>query len=208
MPIGKPSRSCTQHYAFRCNVAVQPWKRCCQTSIRQQGFTYLGILIAIAIIGVFLSETGSIWHTMAQRERERQLLFVGDQFRLAIGRYYNVGAAVGAKGQYPQRLEDLLRDPRLVGVSRYLRKIYYDPMTDNQNWGLLKNTQGRIVGVYSLSDEHPIKQSNFTTADKDFEGKEKYSQWTFIYSPKPVHPTPRLNPGAIKTSSPTSQGLK
>lgn len=178
----------------------------CPTAGRQQGFTYLGILIAVTIIGIGLAETGIIWHTAQQRQRERQLLYAGDQFRQAIGRYYNVGAAVGAAGQYPQRLEDLLRDPRLVGVARYLRKIYYDPMTGNQNWGLLKNSQGRIVGVYSLSDEHPIKQSNFASADKDFEGKEKYSQWIFIYTPKPRRATTRVAPARNSSGTATPPG--
>jgi len=144
-------------------------------------------MIAVTIIGVALSEIAIIWHTAQQREREQQLLYVGNQFRLAIGRYYNVGASVGAAGEFPQSLDDLLRDPRLVGVTRHLRKIYYDPLTRNQHWGLIKNQAGRITGVYSLSDEHPIKQSDFPMPDKGFDGKEKYSQWTFIYNPKSKH---------------------
>jgi type II secretory pathway pseudopilin PulG len=148
------------------------------------GFTYIGILIAIAILGVALAKIGVIWHTLQQREHEHELLFVGDQFRKAIGRYYNVGSGIGAAGQYPQTLDDLLRDPRLVGMARYLRKIYYDPMTGSQQWGLVKNTEGRIIGVYSKSHRHPIKQANFSPDDKDFSGKTEYAQWTFIYSPK------------------------
>lgn len=148
------------------------------------GFTYIGILIAVAIVGVALATTGVVWHTAQKRERERQLLFVGDQFRKAIGRYYNVGAGVGAAGQYPRRLSDLVRDPRLLGVARYIRKIYYDPITGTRKWGLIKSARGGILGVYSLSEEHPIKQTNFSAVDRDFEGKTKYSQWVFIYSPK------------------------
>ncbi len=151
---------------------------------RQAGFTYIAVLIAVAIIGVFLAEAGVVWHTMVQRERERQLLFVGDEFRLAIARYYNAGGTQGAAGhQYPQRLEDLLRDPRLLGVARYLRKIYHDPITGSAEWGLVRTTGDRIIGVYSLSEQKPLKQANFSIWDSEFEGKDKYSQWTFIYQP-------------------------
>lgn len=164
----------------------------CRTRVNDaEGFTYIAIMIAVVIMGIFLSGTGLVWHTAQQREREQQLLFVGDQFRQAIGRYYNVGGVVGAAGQYPQSLDDLLKDPRLQSVEHYLRKIYFDPMTGSQEWGLIKNSDGRIIGVHSLSDDRPIKQINFPLADKDFEGMEKYSQWTFIYSRKPNRPTLR-----------------
>lgn len=195
MPIGKRSISVgLRSHVFRKCFNKHPNKPCCLSTYSRNGFTYIGILIAITIIGVALAETGIIWHTAQQRDRERQLLYVGDQFRLAIDRYYNVGAAVGAAGQYPQSLDDLLRDPRLVGVSRYLRKIYYDPMTGTQHWGLIRNSVGRIMGVYSLSDKYPIKQSNFPSTDKGFEGKKKYSQWTFIYTPKSIHAKPGMKP--------------
>lgn len=177
----------------------------------ENGFTYIGILIAVAIIGVSLAEIGVVWHTIQQCERERELLYVGDRFREAIGRYYNVGAVVRAASEYPQSLDDLLRDPRLVGVAHYLRKIYYDPITGTQKWGLIRNSNGRIVGVYSLSNGHPIKQSNFSEADKDFEGKDAYSKWTFIYSPKldRIKQKPRMRaPQPSADAFPNTSGQK
>lgn len=187
---------------------MQLRKPCNPCTDASKGFTYLTILIAITIIGVALAETGIIWHTTQQREREQQLLYVGDQYRLAIGRYYNIGAAVGAAGQFPKSLNDLLRDPRLVGVTRYLRKIYYDPMTNSQHWGQIRNPEGRIIGVYSLSGEHPIKQSNFPFADKEFEGKEKYSEWTFIYQPKNRRTKPVWHTIPSGSARQKSQGQK
>ncbi len=162
------------------------------------GFTYLAILIAVAIIGATLASAGVVWHTLQQREREQELLFVGDQFRKAIGDYYNSGP--GMK-QYPARLQDLVRDPRQPGVVRYLRKIYYDPITGTTNWGLIKTTGDRIIGVYSLSDAAPIKQANFDWIDREFEGKSKYSEWAFVYKPSaanvPSNPQPSAAPTAV-----------
>ena len=54
----------------------------------QRGFTYLGLLMFVIISGIALSSTGQVWHAEAQREKERELLFIGEQFRKAIGSYY------------------------------------------------------------------------------------------------------------------------
>ena len=173
------------------------------------GFTYIGILIAVAILGVMLASTGVVWHTTEQRARERELLYVGGQIREAIGRYVDAAAAVS---QYPASLEDLLRDPRQPGVVRYLRKIYYDPITGTQDWGLIKDVNDRIIGVYSKSQQHPIKQRNFSQADQGFEGKDVYSDWTFIYT-KPkfrrANTRARVNPAAAAgTTPPPSSGTQ
>lgn len=167
---------------------------------RQNGFTYIGLLIAVAIIGATLATAGTVWHTAQQRERERELLFAGDQIRKAIGHYYISGT--GPAKQYPQSLDDLLRDPRQPGVVRYLRKLYHDPITGTTDWGLIKDAGDRIMGVFSLSEERPIKQFNFSAADRDFEGKETYSQWTFVYHPRLARvrqATSQTQPGALIT---------
>jgi type II secretory pathway pseudopilin PulG len=152
---------------------------------RQHGFTYIGMLITVAITGAALAAAGEVWHTMQQRQRESELLFAGDQIRRGIGSFYNAGAV----REYPKALDDLLRDPRHPGVVRHLRKQYYDPITGNKEWGVIRDANHRIVGVFSLSDESPIKKTNFGTADRRFEGKEKYSEWHFTYQPRRQRPT-------------------
>ncbi|MGZ8983684.1 MAG: type II secretion system protein [Methylotenera sp.] len=139
------------------------------------GFTYIGVLAAIVIMGAVLGATVEVWHTAFQREKERELLFVGDQFRQAIGLYYRVGK------KYPVSLEDLLKDPRQLTTHRYLRKIYHDPITGKAEWGLILGVQGEIIGVHSLSGDHPIKVSGFSAVNRDFNGAKKYSDWIFSY---------------------------
>jgi len=146
---------------------------------RSKGFTYLGLLIAVALMGIGLALIGDVWSTTVKRERERELLFVGAQFRQAIGRYYE--GSPGVK-QYPRKLEDLLEDKRFPVVKRYLRKIYIDPMTSKTNWGLL--LQGdQILGVYSQSKDKPLKIANFQVADAAFADSNAYSDWRFVYAP-------------------------
>ncbi len=145
------------------------------------GFTYIGLLIAVAIIGVWLAAVATVWHQELQRENERQLLFVGNQFRQAIGSYYE--NTPGQVQQFPKKLEDLLEDKRTPFIRRHLRKIFYDPFTGTTDWGLVKGADQSIIGVYSKSDVEPIKQSNFSKLFAMFEGKKHYSDWQFIYAP-------------------------
>jgi len=148
-----------------------------------RGFTYIGVLVAVVVMGLVLGAGMEIWHTANQREKERELLFVGNQFRQAIGLYYRAGR------RYPTSLDDLLKDPRQPAVRRYLRKIYRDPITGKAEWGLELGANGEIVGVHSLSEEHPIKVAGFSAANQSFENAEKYSDWVFSYRVRPTSAT-------------------
>jgi len=142
------------------------------------GFTYLGVLFMVAFMGIGLAVTGAVWRTAALRDKEAQLLYVGGQYRQAIQRYY-----INGLRSYPQTIDDLLRDPRKPGVERYLRKRYFDPMTGNAEWGIVKGPDGGIMGVYSLSQDKPIKMAGFKPLDRAFEGAARYSDWKFVYDP-------------------------
>jgi type II secretory pathway pseudopilin PulG len=174
--------------------------------LHSRGFTYLGVLLMLAILGTTLASTGIVWHTSQQRERERELLFVGDQIRAAIGHYYMQQPLK----EFPEQLGDLLRDPRDVGTTRHLRKLYLDPITGSAEWGLVQDAHGRIVGVYSKSEQHPIKQANFPIDYPGFDAKEKYADWQFVYTPKlrrghkPIAPIPQ----ATNNPAPTPAGTK
>ena len=144
------------------------------------GFSYIGLMIFIAISGIALAGVGIVWSHDQQREREKELLFVGDQFRLAIGSYYeNTPSDVK---QYPTKLTDLLLDNRLPTLKRHLRQIYNDPITNTPNWGL-EFQQSKIIGVHSLSDLKPTKKKGFPTLYEKFSDFSKYSDWKFIYIP-------------------------
>jgi type II secretory pathway pseudopilin PulG len=147
------------------------------------GFTFIGLLLIVAIMGVALLAVGEVWSFAQKREKEYALLYVGGQFRQAIRLYYMHTPAAGKLQPYPMSLDDLLKDPRYPSTQRYLRKIYLDPLSNGPEWGLLKYPNGGIYGVYSLSTETPIKRNNFRQIDKGFEGKTKYADWMFVYVP-------------------------
>jgi type II secretory pathway pseudopilin PulG len=150
----------------------------------QEGLTYLALLFIVAVTSVILAATGALWSVQMQREREIELLFVGNQFRQAIREYYE--KSPGLIKHYPVSFDELIRDSRYLGVKRYLRQIYADPVTRRSEWMLLIAPEGGIMGVCSLSDRAPIKQANFSLKDAMFKGKDMYSKWCFVYHPSLV----------------------
>ena len=150
------------------------------THTRNSGFTYIALLVLLTIMGIGLAATGIVFHHQAQREKEKQLLFVGEQIRHAIGRYYE--NSPGGGKQFPQTLENLLRDDRHPGTHRYLRQVYRDPMTNAKDWVLLRAPDGGIMGVHSALAQKPIKRDGFPSGYEHFADKESYEDWIFQYA--------------------------
>jgi type II secretory pathway pseudopilin PulG len=153
---------------------------------RQSGFTFLGLMIIVMIIGAGLAATGPLFSHEAQREKERELLFVGNQFRDAIESYYrhSPGAA-----SYPKTLDELVEDKRFPMPVHHLRRVYADPFTGKPDWVLVKTPDGTaIMGVHSSSEEAPVKTGNFDARDAAFEDKEHYTEWEFAYVPQGLAP--------------------
>lgn len=148
---------------------------------RQDGFTYLALLVILASMGVGLAAAGTLWSEVQHRAREQELLFVGLQYRNAIRGYYE---APGSNATYPPSIEALLLDPRSPSPRRHLRRPWRDPLTQSPEWGLVMAPQGGIMGVYSLSSDTPIKRANFPAILKWSDGLGSYADWKFIYVPE------------------------
>lgn len=148
---------------------------------KQSGFTYLALLFVIALAGIALAEAGISWSQAGQRDKEAELLFVGNQYRQAIALYYE--RTPGPVKRYPARIDDLLADNRYNPPQRYLRKPFRDPITNSKQWGLDMAPEGGIMGVHSPSTAKPLKSANFAYSDASFEGAMKYSDWVFSYIP-------------------------
>ena len=148
----------------------------------QQGLTYLAMLVFVALMGLGLAGTAEVWSLSQQREKEAELLFVGNQYREAIGRYYD--ATPGGGKRYPEKLEDLLEDKRYPMPKRHLRRLYADPMTGKSEWGLMDAPDGGIIGVYSLAEGAPLKQAEFGGSDRTFNQASTYAEWRFFHEPE------------------------
>lgn len=111
----------------------------------QTGFTYLILLFSIAILGLGLATTGVVWSTQARLAKERELQFIGDEFKRAIESYYN--ATPGEVKSHPPTLNDLVEDSRFLFTKRHLRKIYKNPFTNKVDWKLIQSPRGGIMGI-------------------------------------------------------------
>jgi type II secretory pathway pseudopilin PulG len=179
---------------------------------RECGFTYIGLLMAVVVMGLMLTIAGRVWSTTEQRERETQLLWVGHAYRLAIASYFAHGH------QYPATLQQLLLDDRQPVPLHHLRKLYFDPMTAQADWTLIMTPSGTgIMGVASSSQRTPIKRRGFDLIDAAFKDAECYCNWKFVYtgnrwgvglpglpigSPVPPSPSPGSQPPSGPTTAP------
>lgn len=151
-----------------------------------QGFSYLIVLFAVAALGAGLAAAGIVWEKAASREKETELLFVGNAYRRAIASYYE--RTPGGVKTFPRSLDDLVKDPRFPNTVRHLRRLYKDPLTNSLEWALIAAPGGGIMGIYSTSEAHPIKMANFDLPNRVFEEraavlqeKMTYRDWQFAY---------------------------
>jgi type II secretory pathway pseudopilin PulG len=146
---------------------------------RELGFTYLGLVILLAIIGLVGAAALKVDALLARAAAEQELLETGAAFSAALDSY----AAATPQGQPPQppTLQDLLKDNRFPNVKRHLRKIFVDPISGKAEWGItyLGDKIG-VIGVYSLSQAQPLKQANFDERFQNFENKTHYADWKFV----------------------------
>ncbi len=91
------------------------------------------LLVALAVMSLMLSMTLPVWHHAAQREREAELIFRGEQYARAIMLY--------------QRQTPGAYSPAVEG--RFLRRAYRDPMTAGGEFRLILQSE---LGSLSAAD--------------------------------------------------------
>lgn len=184
---------------------------------RARGSAYLALLFAVVLVGAALGGAAQVWHTAMQRERERQLIWVGHAYRNAIRAYWlagaptigglsGAGAAIstatgtpsvtgmtGGPSRYPPSLDALLSDPRFQQVRRYLRRRYQDPLSGLDDWVPILAPGGGVMGVRSPSEAEPLKRAGFAPEDIDFTDRPHYNQWAFVYVPPQAGPANARN---------------
>ena len=162
----------------------------------QGGFTYLGLIILVSVIGMVGAATLKIGALMQRAQAEEELLDIGAAFSAALQSY----AQATPKGQplQPPSLQELLKDPRTPALRRHLRKIFVDPVTGSTEWGIAYQADKvglGVVAVYSRSQARPLKIGNFDARFAGFDGKRHLSDWKFIAGAMgPVLPGPVLPP--------------
>lgn len=146
---------------------------------RTHGLVLLALLIFIALAMLWVALASEVWATVRQREREEELLFVGEQYRRAIESYWR--ASPGAAKTLPVSLEVLLVDDRFPMPIHHLRRMYADPITGGEM--ALVREGNAITGVRSTSTDTPRKVAGFPPRYQYFGDAASYDQWRFVFLP-------------------------
>jgi type II secretory pathway pseudopilin PulG len=159
----------------------------------EAGYTLAIFVMVIAIMAIMMAAAVEIVSFQAQREKEAELIFRGQQYVEGIRLYRQ------KYGRYPMRMKELWEaDPKV------LRRQWTDPMTGAAKWGVIFEGQGGqeinlpqtgpqptptrtpvferqredegekvgpIIGVHSLSTDTSIKV---------YEGRTQYNMWKFV----------------------------
>jgi type II secretory pathway pseudopilin PulG len=142
------------------------------------GFTYVGLIVLVAIIGLVGAATLKVDALLRRAAAEEELLEIGAAFSQALKSY----AEATPRGQptYPPSLQELLKDPRSPAIRRHLRKIFVDPMTGKAEWGIVHaGSDTGVLAVYSLSKAKPLKVANFDARFANLENRQHISEWKF-----------------------------
>ena len=148
---------------------------------RQAGFTYLWLLVAIAVLAIGMALVGPMWADQVQRQREAELLRVGTAYAQAIEHYYRMQPPSARR--LPRSVDDLLLDPRFATPVRHLREAYTDPMLPGQPMALVRGPAGELRGVASNSDATPLMQAPWTDGHRTLPAATSgttYRDWQFL----------------------------
>jgi type II secretory pathway pseudopilin PulG len=110
------------------------------------GFTYLGVLLAIALIGLGTTAAAEVWSKHASRERLARMDAIGAEYIAAIAAYRD-GTPGIVVHSFPPSFAALVRDPRFVTVRRYLRREYPNPFSGKADWEIVPAPDGGILGI-------------------------------------------------------------
>jgi type II secretory pathway pseudopilin PulG len=167
---------------------------------RQDGYVMAALLVAMSVMAVMLAVAMPVWKQIAQREKEAELIFRGEQYARAVGLFQRKFANAA-----PPSID-------LLVEQKFLRKKYKDPITNDDfvpvlqgqaaitapgqtgpSSGSRPGTQspaqrgappgrtsqapgaatGGIVGVSSKSTETSIRL---------YKGRSHYNEWQFVYA--------------------------
>jgi type II secretory pathway pseudopilin PulG len=96
-------------------------------SKNQRGYILLSVMLLMTLMLIAMTIEAPRIAQRIKREKEEELIHRGDQYRIAIKKFYR------KNGTYPISLDQLQNTNNV----RYLRKRYTDPFTGKDDWHLL-----------------------------------------------------------------------
>lgn len=162
----------------------------------RDGFAMAALLAMMTVMAIIMSMALPAWRTAAQREKETELIFRGEQYSRAIVLFQRKYA-----NTFPPNVEVLLNE-------HFLRKKYKDPMTTEGDFQLIYANQQAsgqpgaggnggtgVVPTQGQPQQRPttvvgspvaqggiIGVASKSTADsiRIYNGHTKYNEWVFV----------------------------
>jgi hypothetical protein len=165
-----------------------------RTARARSGLVLMALLLMLVLVGVSALVVAEVSATARAREQEAELLWIGEQYRAAIERYWR--STPGPRKLLPGSVEQLLVDDRFPNEVHHLRQRYPDPFDPTQDLEAIK-WNNSLVGVHSTVKRPSIKRANFPMRYRGFETVEDSSEWSFVFVPlmAPAAPASPSNPG-------------
>ncbi|HBB98381.1 MAG TPA: hypothetical protein DC054_23615 [Blastocatellia bacterium] len=117
----------------------------------QRGYALVSLLLVMSLIALFALGAAQNIRQQAQREREKEAIFRGEQVGDAIRAYYRYRGAQGVNS-LPNSMDDLLQGiPRGTKKLQILRsEAAHDPLSSSGEWKLVGPTS-EDVGAFVKS---------------------------------------------------------
>ena len=185
---------------------------------REDGYAMAALLAAMASMAIMLSAAMPVWKTTAVREKEAELIFRGEEYVRAIGKFQR---RMGP-GTLPPSI-DVLVD------GKFLRKKYKDPITNDdfqvlsaaQAAGiqggpggrgqtpqqLLQQAAGRVGGGFGQAGPVAggiigVVSKSTDTSFRIYNTRQRYNEWTFVFTQQTQAP----GQGGVNQGQPGPRG--
>ena len=97
-----------------------------------EGFTFIGLMVVIALINISLAVAVTSWVTIDKRAKETELIWRGQQYVRALRCHQ------AKTGALPDDLDELLE-------SDCIRAVYPDPMSPDGEWRIIRESDLELV---------------------------------------------------------------
>lgn len=151
----------------------------------QRGYAMAALLVALGVMAVLMTAAMPVWRHEAQRDREIETIFRGQQIARAIAMYREKNA-----GNFPSSLDLLVQQ-------RFLRKKYKDLLSEGGEWQPIggvgnqpqQQTPGR-GGQQQPGPQQPAQVAGIigvTLKDKgtaivEYKRATHHNEWQFLFS--------------------------
>jgi type II secretory pathway pseudopilin PulG len=178
-----------------------------QQTDAEDGYLLLTVLVMIFLILLALSVAAPKVAKEIQRDKEREALERGLQYRRAIQLYYK------KFGAYPTDIKQLEKTQEI----RFLRKRYTDPITGKDDWRLIHMGQAKVpplgffgqplqAGISSVSTGPGLSSGIYAPTNTDGSGDANGSSTGSANGTPNGSPSGSANGSANGTGAPASGG--